>query len=194
MQSMTVNTSSKPPSDAVLIRECQQGKTDAFRELYRRHQKSVRLMLGHLCDPAMLEDLVQEVFMKAWKGLPNMRGSAQFSTWLYRIAWNVGADYRRSMAQQRQRTQQQEIMYSAMDNSTSSTHSLQQMHHQDLVSRGLKHISADHAIVIVLHDLQDLPQSEVAEILTIPIGTVKSRLFHARQTLRQFFQEEGVSL
>jgi RNA polymerase sigma factor (sigma-70 family) len=139
----------------------------------------------------MLEDLVQEVFMKAWKGLPNMRGSAQFSTWLYRIAWNVGADYRRSMAQQRQRTQQQEILYTAVD---ASTHSLQQMHHQDLVSRGLQHISADHAIVIVLHDLQDLPQSEIAEILKIPVGTVKSRLFHARQTLRQFFQKEGVSL
>jgi RNA polymerase sigma factor (sigma-70 family) len=191
MQAMTANTFSRSPSDAVLIRECQQGKVDAFRELYRRHQKSVRSMLGHLCDPVMLEDLVQEVFMKAWKGLPNMRGSAQFSTWLYRIAWNVGADYRRSMAQQRQRAQQQEIMYAAMD---TSTHSLQQMHHQDLVSRGLQQLSADHAIVIVLHDLQDLPQSEIAEILKIPIGTVKSRLFHARQILRQFFQEEGVSL
>jgi RNA polymerase sigma factor (sigma-70 family) len=191
MQAMTANTFSRSPSDAALIRECQQGKTDAFRELYRRHQKSVRSMLGHLCDPTMLEDLVQEVFMKAWKGLPNMRGSAQFSTWLYRIAWNVGADYRRSMAQQRQRAQQQEMMYATMD---TSVHSLQQMHHQDLVSRGLQHISADHAIVIVLHDLQDLPQSEIAEILKIPIGTVKSRLFHARQILRQFFQEEGVSL
>jgi RNA polymerase sigma factor (sigma-70 family) len=191
MQAMTAHAFSQSPSDAALIRECQQGKTDAFRELYRRHQKSVRSMLGHLCDPAMLEDLVQEVFMKAWKGLPNMRGSAQFSTWLYRIAWNVGADYRRSMAQQRQRTQQQEILCAATEN---ATHALQEMHHQDLVSRGLQHISADHAIVIVLHDLQDLPQSEIAEILKIPIGTVKSRLFHARQTLRQFFQQEGVSL
>jgi RNA polymerase sigma factor (sigma-70 family) len=191
MQAMTAHRFSKPPSDAALIRDCQQGKTDAFRELYRRHQNSVRSMLGHLCDPTMLEDLVQEVFMKAWKGLPTMRGSAQFSTWLYRIAWNVGADYRRSMAQQRQRAQQQEIMYAAMDN---ATHSLQQMHHQDLVGRGLQQISADHAIVIVLHDLQDLPQSEIAEILKIPVGTVKSRLFHARQTLRQFFQQEGVSL
>jgi RNA polymerase sigma-70 factor, ECF subfamily len=95
------------------------------------------------------------------------------------------------MAQQRQRTQQQEILYTVMDN---TTHALQKMHHQDLVSRGLQHISADHAIVIVLHDLQDLPQSEIAEILKIPVGTVKSRLFHARQTLRQFFQQEGVSL
>jgi RNA polymerase sigma factor (sigma-70 family) len=190
MQTMTVHPFSQSPSDAALIRDCQQGKTDAFRELYRRHQKSVRSMLGHLCDPTMLEDLVQEVFMKAWKGLPSMRGSAQFSTWLYRIAWNVGADYRRSMAQQTQRVRQQEIMYAAMDN---TSHSLQQIHYQDLVNRGLQHISADHAIVIVLHDLQDLPQSEIAEILKIPVGTVKSRLFHARQTLRQFFQQEGVS-
>jgi RNA polymerase sigma factor (sigma-70 family) len=191
MHAMTANTYSKPPSDAALIRACQQGKTDAFRELYRRHQRSVRSMLGHLCDPTMLEDLVQEVFVKAWKGLPRMRGSAQFSTWLYRIAWNVGADYRRSMAKQRQRTQQQEIMYTAIDNATPA---LQRIHYQDLVSRGLQQLSIDHTIVIVLHDLQDLPQSEIAEILKIPIGTVKSRLFHARQTLRQFFQQEGVSL
>jgi RNA polymerase sigma factor (sigma-70 family) len=191
MQETTANASFKPLSDAALIRACQLGKTDAFRELYRRHQTSVRAMLQHLCDPMMLEDLVQEAFIKAWKGLPKMRGSAQFSTWLYRIAWNVGADYRRSMAQQRKGIQQQEIMYGAMD---SAINSLQQMHHQDLVSRGLQEISADHAIVIILHDLQDMPQAEIAEILKIPIGTVKSRLFNARQTLRQFFHQEGVSL
>lgn len=191
MQEMTANTFSETPSDVTLIKACQLGETDAFRELYRRHQKSVRAMLQHLCDPAMLEDLVQEVFIKAWKGLPKMRGSAQFSTWLYRIAWNVGADYRRSMAQQKQRIQQQEMMCAAMD---SASNSLQQIHHQDLVNRGLQEISSDHAIVIILHDLQDMPQAEIAEILKIPIGTVKSRLFNARQTLRQFFHQEGVSL
>lgn len=120
-----------------------------------------------------------------------MRGAAQFSTWLYRIAWNVGADYRRSMAQHRKRLQQEEIMYEAMDHTVNS---LQQIHHQDLVSRGLQEISADQAIVIILHDLQDMPQAEIAEILKIPIGTVKSRLFNARHTLRQFFHQEGVSL
>jgi RNA polymerase sigma-70 factor, ECF subfamily len=191
MQAMTANTFAPPPSDAELIRDCQRGKTDAFRELYQRYQKSVRAMLQHLCDPAMLEDLVQEVFIKAWKGLPKMRGTAKFSTWLYRIAWNVGADYRRSMAQHRKRTQQQEMMSAATDN---TTHALQQLHHQDLVSRGLQQISEDHAIVIILHDLQDIPQAEIAEILKIPTGTVKSRLFHGRQTLRQFFHQEGVSL
>jgi RNA polymerase sigma factor (sigma-70 family) len=191
MQAMTANTFAPPPSDAELVRDCQCGKPDAFRELYRRHQRSVRAMLKHLCDPAMLEDLVQEVFIKAWKGLPKMRGTAQFSTWLYRIAWNVGADYRRKMAQQRQRTQQQEIMYDLADN---APHTLLQLHHQDIVSRGLQHISPDHAIVIILHDLQDMPQADIAEILKIPTGTVKSRLFHARQTLRQFFHQEGISL
>ncbi|WP_404785455.1 sigma-70 family RNA polymerase sigma factor [Altericista sp. CCNU0014] len=188
---MTANTSSTPPSDAELVGACQCGRTDAFRELYRRHQKSVRAMLGHLCDPDMLEDLVQEVFIKAWNGLPKMRGSAQFSTWLYRIAWNVGADYRRSMAQKRKRMQQQEIAHATTD---SATNSLQHIHHRDLVRRGLQHISSDHAIAIVLHDLQDIPQAEIADILQIPIGTVKSRVFHARQMLRQFFHQEGISL
>ena len=90
-----------PRSDDALIQACQNGDTEAFRWLYRRHQRIVRTTLYHLCDPTTLDDLVQDVFLRAWKGLGSMRQQAQFSTWLYRIAWNVGADYRRRMAQTR---------------------------------------------------------------------------------------------
>jgi RNA polymerase sigma-70 factor (ECF subfamily) len=66
------------------------------------------------------------------------------------------------------------------------------LHYQDLVQRGLAQISLEHRAVLVLHDLEDVPQKEVAQILGIPVGTVKSRLFHARDAMRQFLQKQGV--
>jgi RNA polymerase sigma-70 factor (ECF subfamily) len=136
-----------------------------------------------------LDDLVQEVFLRAWKGLGNMRQQSQFSTWLYRIAWNVGADYRRHMAQSRSK----QAYLSEFSTEPPAT-AWQELHHQDLVRRGLQSLRDEQAMVIILNDLQELPQIEVARILEIPVGTVKSRLFHARAALRQFFEKEGVSL
>jgi RNA polymerase sigma factor (sigma-70 family) len=176
-------------SDAALIQACQNGDREAFRWLYRRHQRLVRAMLQHLCDPSTLDDLVQEVFLRAWKGLGRMQKQSQFSTWLYRIAWNVGADYRRGMAQSRSR-QAQLRQFSTEVAPTA----WKDLHHQDLVCRGLQSLSDQQAILIVLNDLEELPQSEIASILEIPVGTVKSRLFHARAALRKFFNQEGVSL
>ena len=71
---------------------------------------------------------------------------------------------------------------------------LMKMHYQDLVQRGLSNLSFDHRTILVLHDLEEVPQKAVAEILEIPLGTVKSRLFHARTALRQFLQAQGVKL
>lgn len=175
-------------SDTALIQACQSGDQEAFRCLYRRHQQFVRKTLHHLCDATTLDDLVQEVFIRAWKGLGKMRQQSQFSTWLYRIAWNVGADYRQKMAQTRSRQQQFQQLPGANIPSA-----WQDMHHQDLVQRGLQTLSSDHAMVVILHDLQELTQPEISNILDIPVGTVKSRLFHARAGLRKFFQTEGVS-
>lgn len=175
-------------SDRQLVQQCLAGDPQSFRHLYRRHQQRVRSMLYQLCDPVMLDDLVQEVFLRAWKGLPKFRQTAQFSTWLYRIAWNVASDQRQAAAQARSRLQ-------TIARHTVTHHDdpdVLHLHYQDLVQRGLERLSFDHRTILVLHDLEDLPQKEVAEILGIPAGTVKSRLFHARAALRQFLQQEGV--
>jgi RNA polymerase sigma factor (sigma-70 family) len=186
---MITQSTVDPRSDAALILACQNGDREAFRGLYRRHQQFVRSMLQHLCDPSTLDDLVQEVFLRAWKGLGRMQQQSEFSTWLYRIAWNVGADYRRGMVQSRARQKQ----LSQMQTKPSST-AWQDLHYQDLVSRGLQSLRNEQAMLIVLNDLQELPQAEIASILEIPVGTVKSRLFYARAALRKFFNKEGISL
>jgi RNA polymerase sigma factor (sigma-70 family) len=177
-------------ADDLLVKHCVAGDRHSFRILYRRHQHHVRQILYQLCDPSNLEDLVQEVFLRAWKGLPKFRQNSQFSTWLYRIAWNVSSDRRQTLAQDRSRLQ-------TIARGVSSQHhdpGVMQLHYQDLVRKGLNSLSEDHRSVLVLHDLEELPQKEVAEILDIPVGTVKSRLFHARSGMRKFLEESGVQL
>lgn len=181
-------TTAAEDADQVVIARCLAGEPQAYRILYRRYQAKVRSTLYQLCDPEALDDLVQEVFLKAWKGLPKFRQQAQFSTWLYRIAWNVASDYRQRQIHQRT---QLETLQQAFD-SASATTDVMQLHYQDLIQRGLQSLSLDHRAVLVLHDLEQLPQKQIAEILAIPRGTVKSRLFHARAALRQFLEQEGV--
>ena len=177
-------------TDHNLVQQCLQGDTRSFRVLYRRHQQRVRSILYQLCDPSALDDLVQDVFLRAWKGLPKFRQTAQFSTWLYRIAWNVASDQRKAAAQGRSRLEVISNQAITQHDDPGVTH----LHYQDLVKRGLSSLSVDHRTILVLHDLEEVPQKEVADILSIPVGTVKSRLFHARAAMRQFLQKEGVQL
>ncbi|QDZ40476.1 sigma-70 family RNA polymerase sigma factor [Euhalothece natronophila Z-M001] len=177
------------PSEIELVKRCQKGDQESFRLLYRRYQRRVRSTLYQLCGDSILDDLVQEVFFRAWKGLPTLRKPKTFSTWLYRICWNVASDQRRAFAQLREQHQTLSQKQSNPDHPE-----LNQMHYQDLVDRGLKTLSLEQRAVIVLHDLEDIPQKEVAQILNIPLGTVKSRLFHGRKVLREFLKEQGVVL
>jgi RNA polymerase sigma-70 factor (ECF subfamily) len=182
-----------PHPDSELVQQCQQGNSQSFRQLYRRYLPRVRSTLYPLCGAQSLDDLVQEVFLRAWKGLPQLREASQFSTWLYRICWNVASDQRRQFAQQR--SFNSKLIATAntlsVQENSSTAPDLMNLHYQDLIQRGLQQLSLDHRAVLVLHDLEDIPQKEVAQILGIAVGTVKSRLFHARLSLRQFIEQQG---
>lgn len=184
------NNNQSEQDDSVLVRQCLEGQTQSFRLLYQRHQQRVRSILYQLCDGSGLDDLVQEVFLRAWKGLPKFRQTAKFSTWLYRITWNVASDQRQSLA--KKRTQLQALTNHASLHQEAPD--VMNLHYQDLVKRGLTTLSLDHRTILVLHDLEEVPQREISEILEVPLGTVKSRLFHARRAMRQFFEREGVQL
>ncbi|MEB3336476.1 MAG: sigma factor-like helix-turn-helix DNA-binding protein, partial [Leptolyngbyaceae bacterium] len=103
---------------------------------------------------------------------------------------NVASDQRQGLAQTRTRLQIIGHATTVQEDAPDLMH----LHYQDLVQRGLTQLSLEHQSVLVLHDLEEMPQKEVAEILDIPVGTVKSRLFHARAAMRQFLQQEGVQL
>jgi RNA polymerase sigma factor (sigma-70 family) len=186
-----VNDSTELMTDDLLVKRCVEGNDrQSFRLLYRRHQHRVRQIIYQMCDPTALDDLVQEVFLRAWKGLPKFRQHSQFSTWLYRITWNVASDRRQTLAKERSQIK-------SIAENIATQHDdpdLIQLHYQDLVRKGLSLLSEDHRSVLVLHDLEELPQKEVAEILKVPVGTVKSRLFHARNGMRKFLEAEGIQI
>jgi RNA polymerase sigma-70 factor (ECF subfamily) len=178
-------------SDALLVERCLMGDRQIFRVLYQRYQHKVRSTLYQLCGTQCLDDLVQDVFLRVWKGLPKLKNPKQFSTWLYRITWNVASDRRQQFAKQRSNLQ---TLNHQAELTTSDASDLTHLHYQDLVQRGLVQLSFDHRTILVLHDLEDLPQKQIAEILELPIGTVKSRLFHARGAMRKFLEQQGVQL
>ncbi len=178
-------------TDYQLVQQSQLGSADAFRVLYQRYQGKVRATIYKLCGSEILDDLVQEVFLKVWKSLPKLKEAHYFSTWLYRICWNVACDRRRQLA--RLKETNQSIKHDSTIPNYQSNDWLT-LHYQQLIQLGLEHLSLEHRAVLVLHDLEDIPQKEIAEILSIPVGTVKSRLFNARKTMRKFLEKQGVKL
>jgi RNA polymerase sigma factor, sigma-70 family len=177
-------------SDAALVQRCQQGDPEGFRWLYRRFQPRVRATLYRLCGAVALDDLTQEVFLRVWRGLPRLRQRELFNTWLYRITLNVAADYQRQCAHKR--TQMETLTQTGPDRVAAPD--WLHLHYEEVVRQGLETLSFDHRTVLVLHDLESLPQKEISEILGIPVGTVKSRLFHARAALRRYLEQQGVTL
>jgi RNA polymerase sigma-70 factor (ECF subfamily) len=150
---------SESKSDNYLVQQCLQGDTQSFGQLYRRHQQKVRSILYQLCGPSCLDDLVQEVFLRAWKGLPKFCRTAKFSSWLYRITWNVACDYRQATVQGRMQLQ----LLQQRTPTQQQAPDLISMHYQDLVQPGLSSLS--HCTVLVLHDLEQISQKEIADIV-----------------------------
>lgn len=180
-------------SNLELVIQCQKGNTALFRQLYQRYQDRVRATLFQLCGSENLDDLVQEVFLRVWKSLPKLREASYFSTWLYRITWNVATDERRKFARQPRITEDDSQLHQTPTNPLTDS-DLMRLHYQDLIQRGLQKLTLEHRAVMVLHDLEDVPQKEIAQILQLPVGTVKSRLFNARKQLKQYLQDQGVIL
>ena len=197
-QAGAVNTEKWLQTERESIWLCQQGDRSSFRLLYQRYRQRVRSTLYQLCGTTLLDDLVQEVFLKAWKGLPKLKKPEYFATWLYRITWNVATERRRKLAKSQEKasfsedTDKDSLNYSKLSEDR-DTPDLMHLHYQDLVQRGLNNLSFEHRAVLVLHDLEDLPQKQVAEILDVPIGTIKSRLFHARNSIRKFLEQQGIT-
>jgi RNA polymerase sigma-70 factor, ECF subfamily len=184
----------KPCKDKEIVQRCQRGDSVAFRQLYQSYQHRVRATLYQLCGSEGLDDLVQEVFLKAWKNLPKLREVSYFSTWLYRIAWNVAIDRRKKLVQKPIISLEERDLSETESQNYANNGDLMAIHYQDLVSQSLESLSLEHRAVLILHDLEDVPQKEIARILNIPTGTVKSRLHHARNYVKQFLQQQGISI
>lgn len=180
-------------TDKQLVLKCQEGDFLSFRQLYKRYQPRVRSTLYQLCGGLNLDDLVQEVFLRVWKGLPKLRQTDYFSTWLYRITWNVATDQRREFARHQQKQEFFLETSDLLEKTQVDESQLMTLHYQDLVKRSLETLTLEHRAVLVLHDLEDVPQKDISKILDIPQGTVKSRLFYARNAIKKFLEQQGVT-
>ena len=172
-------------SDAECVRRLQRGETEAFAVLVERHQKTIfnllYRMLGDYDDAA---EVSQEAFLSAYRSIKSFRGDASFSTWLYRIAVNHANTRRKSVALWQQRTARMESSEPASDGDSDPADALERKEMRERVQAALNGLEAEDATIILLRDLQDVPYEAVADILDVPIGTVKSRLHRARRALK----------
>jgi len=171
--------------DAECVRRVQQGDTDSFEVLVRRHEKAIfnliYRLLGNYDEAA---EVAQEVFLSAFKSIHQFRGEANFSTWLYRIGLNHASTRRKSLQSSQQRHIPLDGTEVIADGAVDPAKNVEHKEIQQRVQQALNSLDPEDARIVLLRDLQDIPYEDVAEMLDIPVGTVKSRLHRARQALK----------
>lgn len=182
--------------EAKLVRRLKRRDEAAFSQLVERHQRQVFAIIHRMLgDRAEAEDLAQEVFVTVFKSIDRFRGDAKLSTWIYRIATNHARNrikYLRRRHHGRTKELEDTQESSFLDRAGGSYHrpdSQAEGHELEaIVKSALGEIEAGHREVIVLRDLEQLSYAEIAQILDVAEGTVKSRLFRARASLHQRIQ------
>jgi RNA polymerase sigma-70 factor, ECF subfamily len=182
-----VATSRTEQDDVALVLASQAGDQDAFAILVQRHQRRVfNLVYRMLQQYEEACEVTQETFFAAWQGLAGFRGKALFSTWLYRIAYNCAL----KQIEQRKRDNALQTAIQAeqkemTDNDEYVGTQLETYNCQTLVREHLATLPAKYRIVLILRHLQEMTYEEMAEMLTLPIGTIKTHLFRARNLLKE---------
>jgi RNA polymerase sigma-70 factor (ECF subfamily) len=181
--------------DHRLIADCLQGNTAAFGELVRRYQDRLYNTVYRLVDHAEdAQDVVQEAFLSAYQSLDSFKGDSLFFTWLYRIAVNTAISLKR-----KQRTVisldtfgNSESRVDPLDASDYSRpgHHLEQTEQARRIQKALSQLSPEHRAVLIMKDMDGYKYETMAEMLKVPIGTIRSRLHRARAELRELLEEE----
>lgn len=180
--------------DQCLIAECLQGNTAAFGVLVRRYQERLYNSVYRLLDNAEdARDVVQEAFLSAYQSLDSFKGDARFFTWLYRIAVNTAISLKRKQrAMVRIETgRDSEPTLEPHDPSAESRpgHALEQAEQGRHVREALARLSPEHRAVLVMKDMEGQKYETMAEVLQVPIGTIRSRLHRARLELRELLEQ-----
>jgi RNA polymerase sigma-70 factor, ECF subfamily len=166
-------------SDLVLVKRVQRGDKTAFDLLVRKYQhKVVKLVLRYVRNPAEAEDIAQEAFIKAYRALPQFRGDSAFYTWMYRIAINTAKN---SLAS-RDRSP------IAQDPDTPEGMALTE-EIRGIVNSAIEGLPEELKTAIVLRELDGLSYEEIAAAMECPVGTVRSRIFRAREAIDKRLRE-----
>jgi RNA polymerase sigma-70 factor (ECF subfamily) len=177
--------------DAQLISETLSGQAAAFGQLVQRYQDRLYNSLVHIMgDTHEARDMVQEAFVQAYLKLGTFQQTSTFYTWLYRIAFNVAASHARrrrpavSVEQAREATGQEPV-----DDSAGPSQQLEQLERANQVRKALATLSEEHRLILVLREIDGFCYEAIAEMLDLPLGTVRSRLHRARSQLRDQLKE-----
>jgi len=192
-----VDPAPAPVDEDVLVRQARHGDLEAYDELVRRYQERIYATVYHMTsNHEDANDLAQESFIKAFEALKTFKGGSSFYTWLYRIAVNKTINF---LKQRKNRVHlslndldfnaehDPDLVALISDKTPRRDAGLAEL--QEKLNTALLKLSEPHRLVVVLHDVQGLSHDEIAKIMNCNIGTVRSRLFYARQQLQGYLSD-----
>jgi len=186
-------------SDGHIIARAKKGDIQAFEELVRTYEKKVyNLALRYTNNGQDAFDISQEVFLRVYRALSGFKEESSFSTWLYQIAVNTCIDaVRKTSRRNEQRlTRSDEDADGQRQNDIADLSYSPEVHYdrqetREAIRAGIAKLSEEHRQVVILRDVNDLSYEEIGNILSLEAGTVKSRLFRAREKLRSILLKDG---
>lgn len=182
--------------DATLVRRAADGDVRAFGQLVERYQRPMIALVARMtANPDDVDDIVQELFVRAWKGLPRFRGDAQFSTWLYRIAVNTTIKHRSRNKNENSMSLSAESLTGGLDSLQAPTDapamqggdpflSTERKEQEGEVRRAVLSLPEKQRTVVVLHYFEGYSCEEISKIVGCSVGTVWSRLHYACKRLK----------
>jgi RNA polymerase sigma-70 factor (ECF subfamily) len=181
---------SNQASDKKLVERVQKGDKGAFDLLVLKYQhKIVNLVMRYVRDPDLALDIAQEAFIKAYRALPRFRGDSAFYTWLYRIAVNTAKNH---LAAQRRRPMDVELdlqdseqydLHAKLKETDTPEGVAMSDELKQTVERAIAALPEDLRTAIILRELEGMSYEEIAETMDCPVGTVRSRIFRARDAI-----------
>lgn len=181
-----------PVEDRVLVKRAQDGDMSSYDSLIRRYQERVYATIYHMTsNHEDANDLTQEAFIKAYKALRSFKGDSSFFTWVYRIAVNKTINYLKARKNKIHLSlndldfnteHDPEIVAFVSDKTPRRDLNLSEL--QEKLNEAMQKLSDTHRLVVTLHDVQGLSHEEISKIMDCNTGTVRSRLFYARQQLQ----------
>lgn len=184
--------SRKPDPDADLVARARDGDTAAFDELVTKYSPKLYGLIYHMTSNREdTNDLLQDVFAKAYRSIKRFRGKSSFYTWIYAIATNMTLNFLKKRS--RRQGMSLDDVDSAIENDrefielTSKSDPVRETYLSELqlkLNEAMQSLSDNHRAVVTMYDIQGMPHTEIARILGVSEGTVRSRLFYAHRQLQ----------
>lgn len=191
------NASESSREDDVLVKRAMGGDEQAYTELVEKYQRALYFhILKMIKDKEQVNDLVQEAFVKAFDNLNSYSTNYAFSTWLYRIATNHTIDYLRKKKlktlsiDEPMKTKDGEMQMQLEDESAGTDRNIIRKQRQDIVQNAIEDLPSKYRKVIEMRHMEEKSYQEIADVLDLPLGTVKAHIFRARELLYKALKDK----